>query len=165
MITKLTKTIFCGLLIFIPLILSFQYDFCAGYTIIQYGMAVLMARIILGYCALIYVMHIGFELSSVINMRYRIVKDPAFTSIYEAHYFTFNMCCIPMWKPVSTKLTSYEHQNVFGAKYEDYHESENYFTSENDAVNAIEEHKEELRKNRKEWTSPSTKTKPTVKYM
>lgn len=112
-----------------------------------------------------YWIHLGMELRDVINIKYRIIKDQNFTYVYEAHYFTLGIFCIPMWKPISTELESYEVQNVFGAKFDRCYDSENYFESEADAIKAIEKHKKEFRENRKEWVESTRKPKKSIKYL
>ena len=166
---KLTKTILWGLLFIILHIISYQYDVYDERHLFNLHGGILIAGLLFRYISFItlfmYFFHLGMELRDVINIKYRIIKDPNFTYIYEAHYFTLGAFCIPTWKPISTELESYKVQNLFGAKFDRCYESENYFKSEADAVKAIEEHKEVCRKNRKEWITSNRKPKKSIKYL
>lgn len=169
MINKLSKTILWGLLVIILVIVSFQYDIYNERHLFNLHGRILILGLLFRYISCItlfmYWIHLGFELRDVINIKYRIIKDPEFTYVYEAHYFTLGTFCIPMWKPVSTNLKSFKTENIFGATFDHCYDDEKFFDSYANAIKAIEKHKEKCRKNRKEWITSNRKPKKSITYM
>jgi len=163
---KLTKYILTGIAIAIALIISFQFSLWGiPKPAHMHFLLILVSRTILIMFAAFYMLDIGLELRDLVNIKYRIVKDPKYRHIHEADYLTLNALFIPVWKPVKYKIQTYETQNVFGATFTNYYDSAEYFTSEDDAIKEIEKHKIECAKNRKEWTTKKSKEKATIKYL
>ena len=67
---------------------------------------------------------------------------------------------IPWKRPVEEKWHSYETQNIFGAEMTDGYFTEITFSSEQQARDAINDRKKEIKKNRKEFFETPEKTHP-----
>lgn len=162
---KLTKTILWGILIIGSLMLSLMFTEINihKFTVYTFGTAVF--RFVTVFITIFYFLEIGSYLQELINIKYRIVKEPRYKYIHRAQYLTLNTIFFPVWKPITFETHSYEAQNIFGAKWKEYYINESNFESEEDAVNAIENHKIEWKQNRQKWLEPSRKTKPIIKYL
>jgi hypothetical protein len=163
---KLTKYILVGLAIAIALIISFQFNLLGvPKPANNHFLLILASRTLLIMFAGFYILDIGLDIRDLVNIKYRIVKPPEYKYIWEAEYLTLNALFIPVWKPVKYKIETYETQNVFGATFTNYYDSDERFSSEEEAIKEIEKHKVEWTKNRQEWLVKKSKEKPIVKYL
>jgi hypothetical protein len=102
-------------------------------------------------------------LKDLVAFKYKITIDNGY--IITAKYLTIWWMFIPYWRPVKTELKSYKYQNMFGAKLTNYYSDEVWFINEQAAEDAIEDHKLELRANRKEWFEISKPSNKISRYL
>lgn len=138
-------------------IVSFQFDVKIGYRL-QLGP--MFGRIFSIMIFLMWSVGLSETLTDVIVFKYKIVEG---IWDFEAEYLTLIWLIIPRWKPINEKYHGYEGQNIFGATiYSSYMTNITYKTKDI-ALEAIEEHKEQIKKNRKNWfKTPESKKKKTT---
>lgn len=163
---KLTKRILMVLGIIISFIISLQFNLWGvpKPTNINF-ILILISRVLPIVILLFYMLDIGLDLCDLINIKYRIIKDPKYTNIYIADYLTLNALFIPEWKAVKYKTHTYESQNIFGATFTNMYETDQFFTSENDAIKEIEIHRAKCERNRQKWIVKKSKEKAIIKYL
>jgi hypothetical protein len=102
---------------------------------------------ILFFIILMISMAVSEDLRDVISFKYKIIeKDGWFGSKeFRVKYLTIFYLFIPYWKTMKTEVHSFKSQNIFGAKYKAYFESEATFKSKEYALEGIKKHKEDMK--------------------
>lgn len=153
-----TKTIwFIGLTILV--VLAFYFDLKNDNWIKP---QILFFRIFSVFSLFLWSIGLSETLQEIAALKYKIIEDRWSVS---AKYLTFWWIIIPYWKPIKTTSHSFEVQNIFGAKSDSYYNTDVTYKDKSEAILAIEKHKTEIKKNRKDWFEiPKPKAKK-VHYM
>lgn len=102
------------------------------------------------------------EMKEMIAIKYRIVEE---SYKVRAEYLTLTWFCIPVWKPVNENCNSYEVQNMFGAKWNSYYTTSVTYRKKQEALDAIEKHKKQVRRNREKFFKRPDKEKSKTTYL
>ena len=96
-----------------------------------------------------WILGLNEDFKKIINVKYKIKRINEYS--VKAEFLTFWFVIIPIWRPLTT-----EPNGIIG----NFHVPKTYDTKKK-ALKAIEKHKEEVKKNRKEWFERPEKYKTT----
>ncbi len=108
-------------------------------------------------------MIISSDVSEAFPLKYKIVENEH--EIYEAKVLRLWWLFVFMWRPVDTETHSYKSQNMFGAKYKDYYSTDVIFNSKHAAIDAINKHKKQAKKERDSFFKRPEKKKIKTIYL
>lgn len=103
-----------------------------------------------------------YDLRDVVVFKYKIVEGEY--SI-EAKCLTLFWLFIPYWKSVDTDSHSYKSQNFFGAKEKHYYETDVTYKTKEEALSAIENHKESAKEGLSDFFKRPDKDESKTTYL
>lgn len=109
---------------------------------------------------------LSWDLKEIIAFKYKIVENSKIVyEKYEVKVLRIWWLFIVAWMPVVTKWHSYEAQNIFGATLTEGYDVEVGFNKAEDAMEAIQNHKQEIKENRKKFFKRPAKDKVKTTYL
>ena len=114
-----------------------------------------------GCLFIVYLIALSMDIPDIISFKYRII-DKKYQ--IEVDYLTLNFIFMPVWKPIEKEPHSYESQNIFGADETHFYSSPIYYENMKKVEEGINQHKEKIKRNRKEFVEKGKKEKFKVTY-
>ena len=107
------------------------------------------------------------DLEEIYVFKYKIIEKDGWLSSkkYEVKALQIWWLFIPYWSPIETVSNSYTTQNIFGAKSKEYYSTEVVFNSKEKALEAVESHKKEVLRKRKQFFARPEKEKTKTTYL
>jgi hypothetical protein len=157
--SKFTRQVIWFVVLTGVLITSFLLNMGSNFNVIVWTRVIQVIVI-----ASLFIWSIGFTetLRYVTAWRYKIVVD---RFDVKAKYLTSFWLFIPYWRPINEKLESMDMQNLFGATRTSFYSTEVTYRNRDDAIQAVNEHKQEIKENRAKWLKKPKPEKKTVEYM
>jgi len=118
---------------------------------------ILLAMLII-YFTGIFLLILADDLTDIVAFKYKIVEEKGFLNSTEYHAKVL----VFWWKSVKTTFHTYKTQNMFGAKMTGGYSTEDIFSSKE---KALEQHKQNVKINRKVFFKRSKKEEKIITYV
>ena len=156
--SKFLKYLISGVILISFVIFAFSIDSVSFFENPVYLVLKIFSFVFLVFWAAM----LSCELENMVSFKYKLTIH---SYQVEVKYLTSWWLFIPQWLPLDTISDSYKTQNIFGAKYREYYETDVTYNSESFAMEAIEKHKKELKDERYDFFRFKTRKNSIIKYV